>query len=242
MKKFFLLFSLTFCSVVCAKTFVVGVQDIAFYPLYDFPNSSHSKELLDAFAKSRGYEFIYLPLPVKRTNYWYEEHAIDFKYPDSVRWIGDRSVYKQLKFSVPAVKLVAGTVVKAENRGKQRLEIKTLGTVLGFHATMWLDLIDSGNTKLVESTSPLNIVKQVLYGHIDATNIEPSVVNYYLALMGKENGLIIDKALPYEIYSYQLSTIEYEDVLLEFNQFIKSNQEFLELLRKKYNLTDIREY
>lgn len=232
---------LAFCSVE-AKTFTVGVQAVSYSPLYDFPNKSHSQELLDAFAKSKGYKFTYLPLPIKRTNYWYEENAIDFKYPDSTRWSSGRSVYAKLKFSDPVVKLIAGVIVRPENVGKKRTQIKTLATVLGFHATMWLDLIASGNTKLVETPSPINIVKQVLYGYVDATNIEPSVVNYNLALMGREGELIVDKTLPYEVYTYQLSTIKYENILLEFNQFLKKNQKLLEKLRKKYYITDTREY
>lgn len=236
-----LFFCLGFCSVE-AKTFIVGVQDVHYCPLYDFPNNSHAKELLDAFAKAKGYKFTYLPLPIKRTNYWYEENSIDFKYPDSTRWSLGRSVYAKLKFSDPVVKLLAGTIVRKENIGKKRTQIKTLGTVFGFHPTMWLDLIASGNTQLVETPSPLNIVKQVLHGHVDATNLEPSVVNYYLALMGREGELIVDKTLPYEVYTYQLSTVKYESVLIEFNQFIKENQEFLESLQKKYHLTDTSEY
>lgn len=236
-----LIFYFCFFSVK-ATTFTVGVQAVSYCPLYDFPNNSHSKELLDAFANSKGYKFNYLALPIKRTNYWYEENAIDFKYPDSTRWSSGRSVYAKLKFSDPVVKLIAGTIVRNENIGKKRRQIKTLGTVFGFHATMWLDLIANGNTQLVESPSPLNIVKQVLYGHVDATNLEPSVVDYNLKLLGREGELIVDKTLPYEVYTYQLSTIKYENILIEFNQFLKENQELLEALRKKYHITDTSEY
>ncbi|XQW84288.1 hypothetical protein ACOYR1_14270 [Thalassotalea piscium] len=241
LRSIYLLLSLLVFSIE-AKTFIIGVQDVAYYPLYDFPNESHAKELLDTFAKSKNYKFIYLALPIKRTNYWYKENAIDFKYPDSKRWSRGRSVYPDLKFSDPIVSLMAGANVRKDKLGKSRVDIKTLGTILGFHATMWLDLISKGNTQVVESSSPLNIIKQVVYGYVDATNIEPSVINYYLSLLGKEGELVLDKTLPHEIYTFQLSTIKYENILDEFNQFLKENHEFLESLEKKYHLTNVAEY
>ncbi|GAA5142442.1 hypothetical protein [Thalassotalea piscium] len=236
---------LCFCVIsfpLTAKNFVVGVQDVPYYPLYDFPHPSHSKELLDAFAKSKGYTFTYLALPIKRTDYWYQENEIDFKYPDSKRWSNGRNVFYKLKFSDAVVELLAGAIVRSDNVGKHRSDVKTLGTILGFHATMWLDLMASGNTKLVQSSSPLNIVKQVLYGHVDATNIEPSVANYYLTLIGKEGDLVLDKTLPFEKYTYHLSTIKHEEVLTEFNQFLRENEKLLLDLQEKYDITDTRKF
>ncbi|WP_448566890.1 hypothetical protein [Thalassotalea ganghwensis] len=229
------------CSLV-AKEFIVGVQDVSFYPLYDFPNPSYAKELLDTFAASKGYKFTYLPLPIKRIDYWYSENAIDFKYPDNKRWSGGQKFYPKLKYSLSTLELLAATVVPKNNLGKSRKSIKRLGTILGFHPTMWLDLIKKGNTVVVESPSALNIVKQLVHGHVDATNLEPSVVNHFLSLIGEEGALVVDLSLPHEVYSYHLSTINHPEILEEFNLFLTQNQALLLQLQKKYKITNLEKY
>ena len=242
LRFFCFLFMISPAVYASEKTFVIGVQNAAYSPLYHFPDTSHTKELLDAFAESKGYTFTYLPLPLKRINYWYQEEVIDFKYPDSTKWSQGRSFFSKLTFSDPAIKLVAGTMVRKGEEGRKREDIATIGTLFGFHATMWSDQIATGKTQLIESPSVLNIVKQVLYGHIDATNIEQSVVNYYLKILNKEGALVIDKSLPHEVYTYQLSTVKYPYVIDEFNTFLKENQPFLEALRKQYNIIDTCNY
>ncbi|MDO6425632.1 hypothetical protein Q4489_01325 [Thalassotalea sp. 1_MG-2023] len=242
MKAISIIFFLMLLLPLTAKEFTVGVQNTSFYPLYDFPNPSHTKDLLDAFAKSKGYTFTYIALPVKRTNFWYKENAIDFKYPDNRRWTSGRSYYPLLKFSLPTVELLAAAIVPVEKLGRKREEIKQLGTIFGFHPTLWLDLIEKGNTEVVESPSTLNIVKQAAHGYVDALNIEPAVVKHHLRLLNKEGALVIDESLPHEVYSYHLSTIHYPEVLKEFDQFLLNNQALLEKLKKKYHIDDISAY
>ncbi|WP_286233827.1 hypothetical protein [Thalassotalea sediminis] len=242
MKLLFLILAISIGWATSAKEYIIGVQNTSYFPLYDFPNPSHTKELLDAFASYKGYTFTYVSLPVKRTNYWYQENAIDFKYPDNTRWTNGRSVYPLLKFSLPTVELLAAAMVPIDKVGRKRDEIKLLGTIFGFHPTMWLDLLETGNTKLVESPSTLNVVKQAVHGYVDAINIEPNVVNHYLRLLNQEGALVVDKSLPYEVYTYHLSTIRYPDVLKEFDQFLLNNQAFLEQLKAKYKILDVSEY
>jgi hypothetical protein len=225
-----------------AKEFVVGVQDVSYYPLYDFPNPSHSKDLLDAFAQSKGYKFIYIKLPILRFDSWYEEENIDFKYPDNVRWFPDKKIQPLLKFSSQTVELVAGALTRKEGDYLLRSDVKKLGTLLGFHPSLWLDLIKNGHTQLIESPSTINIVKQALLGSVDAINLEPSVVNHHLKRLKKENQLVVNKELPLQIYSYHLSTIKYPEVMKEFNMFLAENQVLLETLKTKYQLVDVEPY
>lgn len=242
MKLIVVLFSLLQILPSTAKEFTIGVQNTSFYPLYDFPHPSHTKELLDAFAKSKGYTFTYIALPVKRTNFWYKENEIDFKYPDNKRWTNGLSLYPRLKFSLPTVELLAAAIVPADKVGRNRKDIKQLGTIFGFHPTLWLDLIDEGNTKLVESPSTLNIVKQAAYGYVDAINLEPAVVAHHLRLLKKEGALVIDTSLPHEVYTYHLSTIHFPEVLREFDQFLEKNTALLNQLEQKYNIYDVSAY
>ena len=43
--------------------------------------------------------------------------------------------------------------------------------------------------------------------------------NHYLAKLGREGELIINKDFKYEVYDYHLSTIKHKDVILQFNEF-----------------------
>lgn len=229
----------TFCQ---AKHFVIGVQDISYFPLYDFPNPSFAKELLDKFAEKKGYTFDYLPLPIKRINNWFSDNNIDFKFPDNSRWLGGDFDYDQVTYSEPIVELIACAVVSKNNRTITQQEVKKLGTLLGFHPTLWLDAIAQGKTELIESPSTLNIVRQVVFGSVDATNIEPNVVFHHLRLLKQEHTLVIADHIPFETYHYHLSTIKHQDILEQFNQFLRDNKPFIESLKKRYNILDPRPY
>lgn len=243
MKKALLLVLLiVFTLNVHAKRYVIGVQDTSYYPLYDFPNPSFSKDLLDAFAASRGYIFDYLPLPTKRINHWFNESNIDFKFPDNSRWLIGLSIQERVKYSDPIIELIACTLVHRENQYIAKSDIRKLGTLLGFHPTLWLEQIAQGQTVLVESPSTLNIVRQTVLGSVDATNIEPNVVFHHLRLLKQESALTIAKNIYYETYNYHLSTIEHEDVLKEFNVFLKDNRDLIERLKKQYKIIDASPY
>lgn len=241
--KVFLICVFTLLSFLSdAKHFVIGVQDTSYYPLYDFPNPSFSKDLLDAFAASKGYTFDYLPLPIKRINHWFSESSIDFKYPDNSRWLIGASFHDRVKYSDPVVELIACTVVHRSKENVVKKEVRKLGTLLGFHPTLWLDEIARGETILVESPSTLNIVRQTVLGSVDATNIEPNVVFHHLRLLNQESELVISKNIHYETYFYHLSTIKHPEVLKEFNQFLKENQQLLKKLKEKYKIIDAAPY
>lgn len=226
-----------------AQEFVVGVEDISYYPLYDFPSGrgGYTKDLLDEFGRQYGHKFVYLPLPIKRFSRWLIEHQIDFKYPDNVRWNPDGKVYKDFVYSDATISLVAGTMTLSE-KYHSREQIKVLGTLLGFHPTQWINEIKAGDVKLYEHSSTLVLIQQVLRGHVDGIDLEPSVVNYHLKLLGKNEALTVNKNMSYEVYNYYLSTIRHKDVIAQFNEFLRRNQGYLKKLRAKYQIIDISPY
>lgn len=241
--KFIILAIASWCYSAQAKEFVVGVEDVSYYPLYDFPSGrgGYTKDLLDEFGRQYGHKFVYLPLPIKRFSRWLIEHQIDFKYPDNIRWNPDGKVYKDFVYSDATISLVAGTLTLAE-KYKKRDQIKVLGTLLGFHPTQWIKEIKAGDVKLYEHSSTLVLIQQVLRGHVDGIDLEPSVVNYHLKLLGKADALRVNKDLSFEVYNYYLSTIRHKDVIAQFNEFLKRNQPFLKKLRTKYQIIDVSPY
>ncbi len=87
-KQISLLLFVSFTSITYsyAKEFIIGVEDVSYYPLYDFSSTdtnrpSFSKDLLSTFFEQHNYSYRFVALPIKRFNKWYEENGIDFKFP-----------------------------------------------------------------------------------------------------------------------------------------------------------------
>jgi ABC-type amino acid transport substrate-binding protein len=228
-----------------AKEFIIGVEDVSYYPLFEFKSNrnTHTKELLNTFAASKGYKFTYVPLPIKRFQTWLIEDKIDFKYPDNSRWYADVKMTDKFTFSKSTIKLVAGTSVLKSSLKKNKPEFNSIGTLLGFYPTHWIEQIKSGEVKLYEDVSTKILVQQLIAGNIDGIDIEPSVIRYYLEELGKPSDTsIIDRRYSYDVYDFHLSTIKHTEIIKEFNKFLSNNKALLEQLNKKYKITDYRPY
>ncbi|MBF0441893.1 MAG: hypothetical protein HQK54_08325, partial [Oligoflexales bacterium] len=75
------------------KEFIVGVQDfIGYLPESDYSNMEYkgfARELLDMFAKEKGYAFTYKAFPLKRLYDSFVHGSVDLKYPDNSYWSTD---------------------------------------------------------------------------------------------------------------------------------------------------------
>jgi hypothetical protein len=241
----FLFVTIIYFETVQAQEFIVGVEDISYYPLFEFQSdrNTHTKELLNTFAASKGYKFTYLPLPIKRFERWLLEDKIDFKYPDNSRWYADDSVTRKLTFSQSSIWLIAGTSVLKSSIKRKKSDLKSVGTLLGFYPTTWIDEIKSGKVELYEDASTKILVQHLIAGHIDSIDIEPSVINYYLKELGQPTDtVVIDRKYKYDVYGFNFSTIKHPQIIKEFDEFLKSNSVLLEQLNKKYNIVDYRPY
>jgi len=225
------------------KEFIIGVEAVNYYPLISFSvnddtKESYTKELLSHFFESKNYAYRFLPLPIKRFDKWYVEENIDFKYPDNPRWRTKADQLLKIVFSEPTIKLIAGSYVLPKNKLLTRSEIKKIGTILGFIPTLWLDEVASGEVNLIEESSPLGIVKHLLYGNIDATNIDANVIRHNLALLGQSNEIILNQKIKHQVFSYQLSTMKYPHIIEEFNDFMKNNKQFIDMIKRKYYIDE----
>ena len=228
-----------------AQEFFIGVEDISYYPLYEFKTNRNtfSKELLNSFAASKGYKFTYLPLPLKRFERWLIEEKIDFKYPDNSRWYSNTLLKEKFTFSKSTIKLVAGTTVLKSSLKNNKSEFKHIGTLLGFYPTTWINQIRNGQVKLYEDVSTKILIQQLLAKNIDGIDIEPSVIRYYLEELGESTDVaVIDKKYDYEVYDYHFSTIKHPEIIKEFNEFLSSNKALLAELNRKYKIIDYKPY
>lgn len=241
----FCLATLLLPQKVQTKEFIIGVEDIPYYPLFEYKlnKDTYSKELLNRFAASKGYKFTYLPLPIKRFDTWLIEDKIDFKYPDNLRWYSEYLLREKYIFSQSTIKLVAGTSVLKSSLKKDISEFKSVGTLLGFYPTNWIEEIKRGEVSLYEDISTKILIQQLLAKNIDGIEIEPSVIRYYLEELGVSDDLVvIDKRFKYDVYDFYLSTIKHPKVIQEFNQFLDNNKKLLEEMNKRYKIFDYKPY
>ncbi|SEL67930.1 hypothetical protein SAMN05216262_11742 [Colwellia chukchiensis] len=115
---------LTYCLVTfyigsstsLAKEYIIGVENIDYFPLYNFSpqaleQKSFTQELLTTFFSQQGYSFKFIALPLKRFDKWYLEDAIDFKFPDNRRWRSAQTSKLDINYSQPVLHLMAGSYV-----------------------------------------------------------------------------------------------------------------------------------
>lgn len=226
-----------------ADEFIIGVEDVSYYPHFDFQQkeAGFAKALLDKFARDHQHSFTYIPLPIKRFSEWLYEEDIDFKYPDNQRWqqLGETHKVK-VYFSNDIVRLTAGTLVLAKNRQKPRRFIKNLGTLSGFQVTLWLDSIRQGKVKLLEDPSTRMLIKHLQHGIVDGLDMDYSVVLHQARQMGVKQQIVISDTLPRQNYAFQLSTLRHPKTITQFNLWLQNNHKFLAQLKKQYQIANVQ--
>lgn len=226
------------------KEYVIGVEAVSYAPLFDFSvgdtsKPSYAKALLSSFFEHKGYKFKFLPLPIKRFDKWFIEENIDFKFPDNLRWRSTQSADLDITYSIPTIQLVAGTYVLKKNKDMAREQVKSLGTIFGFYPTLWYDKLSTGEVELREEDSPFSVVKHLVHGNIDATNIDYNVIMQNLERLGLQNDrVVLNQPIHHETYAYHLSSIKYPQIIKEFNQFLIENPELILNLKKQFNIKE----
>jgi ABC-type amino acid transport substrate-binding protein len=240
MKKIFLLFFLIISPIFANQKFVIGVENIDYYPLYSYKDGKYegySRALLDMFAKERGYTFEYKAYAINRLYKAFLSNQVDFKYPDNNLWMSSVREGKNIIYSKPITDYIDGAMVKPKNIDKKIDNIKTLGTVMGFTPFDYLELIDKNKIKLSENPNFGNLLKQTIVGRIDMAYGNITVAKYQLKhILNKENSLLFNPNLPHSKSSYLLSTIKHKKVINELNEFLKNNSEKIKKLKKEYEI------
>ena len=74
----------TISSTANADNFIIGVEDIDYYPIYQYANGHYSgaaSEILNKFAKLNHHTLTYQAYPVTRLNKNYLKGTVDFRFP-----------------------------------------------------------------------------------------------------------------------------------------------------------------
>jgi len=234
-------FTIIITNVIWAenKTFIIGVEDLDYYPLYTVENgkySGYSREVLDKFSHEKGYSFIYKPYPVSRLFYLFlDKQQIDFKYPDNNYWQKEKKEGKRVYYSFPVVNYIDGVIVLPEKKGMGLDKLKVLGTIRGFTAWEYLEPINKGLILQEFSNVWSGLIKKALIKRIDGAYCNITVAAYQLReKIGKPNALVFDPDLPHTKSSYLMSTIKYPKILNQFSEWLKNNDSLIMQIKSKY--------
>jgi len=235
-------FCLCLGKVVQAGSFVIGVEDVSYYPYFDFTSkdTSFAKALFDQFAKDNGHQISYLPLPIKQFPKWLYEESIDFKFPDNARWQEANNIHQlEIHFSNEIVAMTAGTLVVEKNQHQDEEFFKNIGTITGFHPTLWLNQIAQGKVTIYEDSSSKILVKHLVTGLIDGLDIDIAVANNRLQQLHLEEKLVISERLATQVYSYQMSTVKYPEIINQFNQWLIKRHKFIDTLKTEFGISAV---
>jgi hypothetical protein len=228
-------FALFLSSVAFAGNYVIGVENINYYPHYNFnkplAEQGFTRALFDAFAEDSGHTFTYEARPVVRLLNDLIEGNVDFKYPDNAFWGGDAKKGKDIVYSDNVVKYIDGTSTVDSS-----VTVKSLTTVRGFTPWDYLSDIESGKIKLSEQNDMSQLVKFVIAGRADAAYANIDIVRYTLNSMNMDGKLIFREDLPHSEGYYHLSTISYPKLITEFNEWQAENVDRITDIKSKFGL------
>lgn len=219
-------------------TFTVGVEDLEYYPQYSHKGNEFigfGRELLDAFANSKGYKFEYKILPLNRL---FLENlkgkSLDFQYPDNAYWEAHLRKGVTVNYSKPVMPFIDGVVVLPANKGRGLKQFKVLGTMTGFTPWNYLDMIKDKQVTVFENDSFISLLKQTSMKRVDGAYINVEVAQYQLREVLRQPGaLVFDPDLPHTKDFYYLSSVKHPKVIQEFNEFLAREVDLYEQLRKR---------
>ena len=236
-----LLYSACVSTWAQQKTFTVGVEDLEYFPQYSHTGTAvtgFGRELLDAFARRRGYKFEYKMYPLSRLSLEaFKYQSLDFKYPDNPYW--ERTLRKAVTvhYSKPVMPYIDGVLVLPENKGRALKNFKVLGTMTGFTPWNYLDLIKDKRITLFENDGFISLLKQVTLKRVDGAYVNIEVAKYQLReVLRQPDALVFDPGLPHTKDYYYLSSVKHPAIIKEFNDFLENEPQVYEQIRKKLSI------
>lgn len=227
-------------KALAGPSYVVGVEALNYYPHYSNEGGQYSgfaRDLLDSFAKTKGYSFEYRPLPVARLYMSFFAGELDFKYPDNQQWQDSKRKGLSISYSAPVVSYTDGVLVLPANKGKGIEQLKQLGTVRGFTPWDYLGLVEKGQIKLQEVNNFQQSLLQGINNRVNGVYMNAEVGRYQLNTVLKQpDALVFDEALPNSKGFYTLSTTKHAAVIDEFNQFLQEHSAEVAAMKAKYGL------
>lgn len=220
------------------RELVVGVEDIEYYPLFAVRDGEYvgaMREIVDAFARAKGYKVTYRPLPIKRLYAELIGGGIDMKMPDNPNWGGESKVGLSVVYSKPMVSYIDGVLVRPGSVAKPVEQFATLGTVSGFTPYAWLDRVKSGKVALKENPRMELLLRQAVVGHVEGAYVNVAVAHHVLnSILNMPGALVFNPMLPHSRDYYHMSTIKHGDVIAELDAWMKENAQLVKDIKDRF--------
>ena len=225
---------------VSAKTFVIGVESLNYYPIYlgqGKTYTGYARELLDEFGKAKGHTFTYKPLPVKRLLSEFLAGKLDFKYPDNSKWAPNAKQGHAITYSGSTIEYIDGLMMLPANTKVNVNNLKAIGTLRGFTPWVYMDDISKGALKVSETDTLKSLVAMTESKRVQGAYVNVVVARYYIKNELKKTGLLTFNAdMPHARDHFFLSSIKHPQVVEEFNDFLKNNMVLVDKLKDKYQV------
>ena len=172
--------------VYAKETYLVGIEDLNYYPLIasadTYPDKGLLVTILEDFGKVHDVNFVYVPLPITRFHLWYEKDDIDFRLPDNAYW-NDSS--EGLIFSDSIVNIKSTTVVLKQREEWPLERFEHIGILFGFTPSAhWKQLINAKKLTVVSDSSMLILVRMLHKDVVHGLDLDMSTVSYYSNILG----------------------------------------------------------
>lgn len=237
------------CGLLCssyalAERFIIGAQNLTYFPHYDFESDVDKGvgwAILEAFSEASDHEFIYVSLPIRRLQMELAKGNIDFVYPDNPRWYNSITNTDDKTFSLPLTYTVTGTMVKKDKAGKGIDSIKQLAIPLGFTPVNWQQRINNGDTQLTAVQDIPQGLALLQQERVDALDLEYNVARHSISRLSRYDDITLDLTLPHNEIPFSLSTLNNKKVIDELNTFIATNPTLIASIIEKYEIAYLSE-
>ncbi|MDO6566449.1 hypothetical protein Q4561_05220 [Alteromonas sp. 1_MG-2023] len=230
-------------TTVNAEKFIVGSQNIEYYPHYDFASSIDKGvgwAILEAFSEASGHEFSYLNMPIRRLQMEMLKGHVDFVYPDNPGWYNDVTKTKEKFFSLALTHAVTGTFVKPKNVNKGINSIRRIAMPLGFTPVNWQIRLDKNLVEIVSISDTYAGLSLLQMERVDAIDFEYHVGSYYTDRSPQIGPFVLDITLPHNEIPFMLSALRHPEIIEEFNDFITNNAPLINSIKARYGITSLK--
>lgn len=224
-----------------AATVRICVQNIDYYPHYDFsklPGRGYAADLFALFTAKTGVKITLLPLPVKRLQ---DNPECQLVYPDNPQWHSAKGEQQPLYFSQSFTGIIGSTVVR---RGEGHIELSAIRAIAvprGFTPDHLLAVQQNYSFNLVEVSDATAALQMLLKKRVDAADVEWHVAKHLLNKLGQPNALEIGRLLPLASVGFHLSSRDHGELLRRFDLFLLQYQSEIAQLKARYQLQTVEQ-
>jgi polar amino acid transport system substrate-binding protein len=223
------------------QVFTIGVEYQNYLPISCGEGgqySGFSKDLLDAFATSKGWVFIYKPMPISMLMDEFLADRVDLKFPDNPYWAGDLKHGHEICYSDAVIDVSEGLMLLPERQQTLQAEALTsIAIVRGFTPFPYLDRIKDGQVTVFEMNTFQAGIQMARTGRVDGVYLGETVAQFLLEhQFNSPDSLLFGSTLPNSRSGYSLSTKKHAHVIQEFNAFLEKDAVLVHALKRQHHI------